>query len=390
MEFEQLQKRVEWLDEERRSDKKTITELQKRIAKLEGMLDKSAANAKELSSEVTRVGVLIAKVEDFEATMSSHRAEVRKELKEQETQLKQREKEAKKMQASELDSLNKAIQTIQVDLPVLKKEVAARKEEDDRLDRLTVELRQEFEAIRRAEEDRNQAVRQVEENTRQEAKRMTDLQGEMAALRKRTDEHKAKMELAADGQRKIDTRLNELLAAENERREAQSAFLQKVTGEQDARDKMWKEWNSRFETVEKQSERIAALLQEIDATDRAVKRAQQTFEEMSTQLERRIKEVTEIQRLGEERSRQDWSTFKADDQKRWTNYTLAQDEKQREGDRRVERLSGQMTDLEDNLQEMQDVVTHLSEQYEKWLQTLLTNLRDWAAENERFLGTVGR
>jgi predicted nucleic acid-binding Zn-ribbon protein len=92
--------------------------------------------------------------------------------------------------------------------------------------------------------------------------------------------------------------------------------------------------------------------------------------------------------LGEERFRQEWSTFKSDDQKRWTNYTLTQEELQRENSRRVERLADQTSNLEDGIQEIQDIVQHLSDQSDKLLQSLLANLRDWVAQNERFFGSV--
>ena len=41
MHIDQLEKQVEWLDKERRKDKKTIAGLQKQIVQLEEMLDKS-------------------------------------------------------------------------------------------------------------------------------------------------------------------------------------------------------------------------------------------------------------------------------------------------------------------------------------------------------------
>ena len=43
---------------------------------------------------------------------------------------------------------------------------------------------------------------------------------------------------------------------------------------------------------------------------------------MKQRFDRRLNEITEMQRLVEERFRQEWVSFKADDQKRWTNYTL--------------------------------------------------------------------
>ena len=45
-----------------------------------------------------------------------------------------------------------------------------------------------------------------------------------------------------------------------------------------------------------------------------------------------------LQRLAEERLRQEWVTFKADDQKRWTGYTLSQDEAIRELRQAVEEI----------------------------------------------------
>jgi hypothetical protein len=119
-----------------------------------------------------------------------------------------------------------------------------------------------------------------------------------------------------------------------------------------------------------------------------VKRAQEAFEDIIEQMERRINEITEMQRLAEERFRQEWSTFKADDQKRWTNYTLTQEEQQRELSRQLEKLVDQATNLDDNLQEIQDVVQFLSEQSEKRMQVLLNSLRDWVSESERFLSSV--
>jgi len=67
---------------------------------------------------------------------------------------------------------------------------------------------------------------------------------------------------------------------------------------------------------------------------------------------------------------------------------LTQEELLRDSGRKLERLSGQTTNLEDTVQEMHDVLQHLSDQTEKRLQTMLANMSDWVAENERFLGSM--
>ncbi|KAA3643266.1 MAG: hypothetical protein DWQ07_22380 [Chloroflexi bacterium] len=392
MDNDNLVKRVEWLDEERLNDKNTISDLLKRIAKLEGALDKANQEIKDAGSEVTRLGVMVAKVDDFDDALKLHRAEVKKELGDQEKQGKKREEEIKKVLRIETDAVNKAVEETRKELealPKMEEQIKLRIEEEARLNKGIDGVRATIDEVLKNEKEFVRTTRSLEDDRRQDNKRLTDLQGEFSAIRKRSDESQAKIDLALEAQKKIEARQNELLAAERERREAQTEFIDKMTFAQAERERAWKDWQKRFDIVESQSTALEERLKELDVADRELVKAQQTFEELTEQLNRRINEITEIQRLGEERLRQEWATFKADDQKRWTNYTLTQDEQQKEAERQIEKLGGQATDLEDNLQELQDIVQHLSEQSEKQLQGLSAMLRDWTAENERFFSSLG-
>jgi hypothetical protein len=104
-------------------------------------------------------------------------------------------------------------------------------------------------------------------------------------------------------------------------------------------------------------------------------------------VERRINEITEMQRLAEERFRQEWTTFKVDDQKRWTNYTLTTEEQRSEIQRQHEKLSDRTTNIEDTIQEIQDLLQQMNEHTEKALQSLLATLHESVTTFER---TVGR
>ena len=57
-----------------------------------------------------------------------------------------------------------------------------------------------------------------EESRKQETKRVTDLQGEIVAIRKRIDEARAKADLNADSLKNMDNRIKELMASELERK----------------------------------------------------------------------------------------------------------------------------------------------------------------------------
>ena len=101
---------------------------------------------------------------------------------------------------------------------------------------------------------------------------------------------------------------------------------------------MYKEWKEKFDSIKLQTQTFDTQVQALEEILRSAKRAQETYNELNTKLERRISEVTEMQRLSEDRLRQEWVTFKADDQKRWTGYTLSQDEGTKDVRRSVQKL----------------------------------------------------
>jgi chromosome segregation ATPase len=184
----------------------------------------------------------------------------------------------------------------------------------------------------------------------------------------------------------VDTRLNELVTVEAERRDIMASFLDKQALTQVERDRIWKEWQIRFDNIEKQAVDVESQLLVLDTTHKEAKRAQSVLEDLTQRIERRINEITEIQRLAEDRFRQEWVTFKADDQKRWTNYTLTQEEQRNEATRQYDNLAEKATHLEDELQEVQDMLEQANEQAEKRLQSLLAMAHDWVSAYERSLG----
>jgi len=131
--------------------------------------------------------------------------------------------------------------------------------------------------------------------------------------------------------------------------------------------------------IEKQSVDIEEQITALDTTRLTISRSQESVEKLSQKIERRLNEVLEVQRLGEDRFRKEWATFKADDQKRWTNYMLSQDEQREELTRHFEMLIERVTLLEDQVQELQDAISHSLEQTQKRLQSIFSLIHDWVS-----------
>lgn len=389
MELEQIFKQVEWLDDERRKDKTALGSLEERLTALEGNLIPLPNQIKDLGSEITRLTALLARMDHFDEALLQQRIESKQRFEEIERDYKKRLEESERLRRVEMRALDTSLSELRKELealPELRRGLKARVDEEGRLAKMIDEVRGRIENIRHSEEEYTRSFRLLDDGRRQDTKRLADLQGETAAIRKRVDEQRGQNELITSAMRKLETRLGEMVSVESERREAQAKFLETQALRQVERDRIWKEWAARFEEIESETADIETNIQALDATHRAVKRSQEAVEELSQKVERRVTEITEIQRLAEERFRQEWVTFKADDQKRWTNYTLTLEEQRNETARQFERLTERVTQLEDNAQEIEDLIAQMREQSEKRLQSLLAMAHEWVASYERNQG----
>ncbi len=385
MDIEHIQKNVDWLDEERRKDKSTLMKLEERLTAIEGNLSTTIKQIKDLGGELTRVSAVLTRMNQFDEALLQHRIETKQSVDELERASKKREEEGEKVRRVEMKSLDSNIAEIRKELgviPELRRGLQSRAEEETRLSRLIDETKEKIEVVRRNEEEFSRSYRIIEDNRRQDSKRVVDIQGEVAAIRKRVEDQRGQMEVASANLKKAESRLNELITIETERRQAMDVFLENQALLQVEREKVWKEWQVKFDTIEKQSEDVESHLQGLDATHRAVKRAQQALDELSQKVDRRVNEMTEMQKLAEERFRQEWATFKADDQKRWTNYTLIQEEQRNESTRHYEKLTERVTHIEEDVQESQDLLQQIYDHNEKRLQSLLAMAHEWVSSYE--------
>ena len=388
MDLDQLVKRVQWIEDDRRKERDTLALLENRIISLEGGINAIGQEIKEVNGELTRLSAVVARMDQFDHNLVQIRLEARQQVEDLNKEVKHREEEEEKVRRVEVKALETAVVEMRKELePIqkLEKNMLVRVEEENRLRRLIEETQQRIETLRREEEEYTRTYRLLEDGRRQDSKRIVDLQGEVMAMRKRVDDQRGQSELVVNNVRKLENRLNELVAVEAERRDAVASFLDKQSLTQVERDRVWKDWQLRFETVEKQASEVEAKLLTLDATQREARRIQGVLEELTARVERRISEITEIQRLAEDRFRQEWATFKADDQKRWTNYTLTQEEQQSESGRQYERLNDRSTSLEDSLQELQDIVQQANDEAGKRLQSMLALVHEWTTTYERLV-----
>lgn len=389
MDFEQIVKRLQWLDEEHRKDKAAIIELEERIAAFEGNIDTVAKQVKPLEKEIAALTPNSARIDQFEVIVAKQREEMKAALDDLEKKYLKREKDLIAQHQKDLEPFNKEIDKLKkslTEIAPIKRELKSRATEEARLHEEIKTLKPPIDEAKRAAEEASRVQRVFDENRKQDMKRIADLQGELTALRKRIDDTRTVADSSVDSYKHWEGRIKELMVSENDRKAAQKDFIEKQSIAQLDRERAYKEWNNSYTEFQKQTEKLDSQTQTLEDTLRSAKRAQETYNELNTKLERRINEVTEMQRLAEDRLRQEWVTFRADDQKRWTGYTLSQDESGKDAKKSIQKLEERITKLDESFQTTQDQLEQTTDATEQQLQELMNVAHEWLSAYERIMG----
>ncbi|MBI3174859.1 MAG: hypothetical protein HYZ25_14130 [Chloroflexi bacterium] len=390
MEFEQIIKRLDWLETEQRKTKASIAAVENKLTAIETSVDGVSKQVKALGKDISDISSAAARLNQFTELLSKQRDDFNKALDDLEKKYQRREREATKRHLEELEPVQVEVEKLKKTLPgeiaAVKADLKVRFADQLRLADSVAEVKPRIDDVLKVYEEVKGTQRILDENRRQDVKRVADLQGEVTALRKRIDEVRGRSDLSNDAVRNMENRISELLASESERKTTQQTFIEQQSLAQLERDRALKAWNEKLEEFKTTSHTLDTQLTAIDETLRTAKKVQETYTELNTKLERRITEVSEMQRLAEDRVRQEWVTFKADDQKRWTGYSLSQEESMRDLRKDMERYESRAANLDDAVQVLQDQMNQVTETTEKQLQELMNVAHEWLTSYERIMG----
>ena len=380
VDLDQLVKRLEWLDNERRNDKNRILAIEERLTGVvsENVLLKN--QIKDLEEEIQRYANIQAKIEQNESLIAQLRIDAFRAIEEKDKAHNEREKEIDAARRNGIDSINRTLADLRKSIEPLqdiRKTLLSRNEDSIRLGRMIEELQAKIDAVAMDKDEYARFQKSVEENRRQDAKRVTDIQAEVTAYRKRIEDMRSKFDLVSEGLRKVEQRMSELLAAENERKQSVTDFMEKQSLANLEYEKTWQQWKTAFDDIVAKAAGLDTQIETLENLQRSVKRSQDTLDEVTQRFDRRTNELVEMQRLMEEKLRQEWANFKADNQKRWTNYSLGQEEIQAEYRRNIEALQARMQAIEDANASALDDVNLRDELYISQLQDLFTMVRGW-------------
>jgi DNA repair exonuclease SbcCD ATPase subunit len=388
---EQIEKRLTWIDEQRRKNSDFVVGLKEQLTNALHLIENQEKQIKELTSEVARLSAQTSRIKQFDDDLIKQREDFSRHLAELIEGQSERDRRHESIRVIEHKEISRSISELRIEIEALeeiKSSLEVRRQEEIRIYSQIDEIEKTIERIGSIDEDTKRSLSMIDEARKMDSKRVADLQVETTDLRKRVDTLRGTLDAVEDRSKKFVTNFTELASNEVERNESQKLWIEKQELRLVGFEKDWKTWNTAFAEFQKKAEQVDEKMLKYDENYRAMRRARSDLDKMVDKLERRISEIGEIQRIAEDRLKSDWSAYLADDQKRWNTFKLNYDEQWREHERIHDKIQNELREHYENISDTTHSLSKLAEKSQARVMDLLTLVQDWAAEVESRLSEI--
>ena len=375
MNLEELIIKIEKIDDQIKSLNKSFSTFNNKINEVDDKTLGFLNLMRDEKKEIARLNSTVMGLGQFDAAITQVRVDFNRRFEEFQKQRKQEEQLRANLVDEDFKSIKSMIEGTRTELTnEFDKKLTSFLEESNRLINRIKEKEIEINEILKSSEEAKGGLNSFNQDLRRTIKQVENLQAEIGASLGKQDEIRSKLEVISDSLRNNDSRLNEIIVTESERKQVQLGFIEKQALNQKERDRIWVEWEQQFEEFSKQ---LYGLLPKLQNQQLGLEQSKNNFEDITQQFERRIKELTEMYRLMDEKFRKEWATYKADSEKRWSNISMVVDDKQGGYSDQFQSLKDRMVFVEDKSNEMQEVLLLMSTEIQKGMQNIMKMVNGW-------------
>ena len=367
LELTQMTQMVTWLDAERKKDRAMLGTLDERIRGLAELVEQQTRRTQDLESTLNAMRTTLARSTQVDRVLEEFKLDVQALLDRRDDERRKSEREAARLRALEIEDLNRSIAEIKKEMPRVGKveeEMAARRAEEKRLGDAFKQATLQIELATKQTEERTRGIPYLEEGRKQDNKRIVQLEGDSADLRKRIEFPISKLAVLEDALGKLPARFDPV----NERLGAQDKAVEEIRVGQFRQQQQMKAWQEELVKFRAQMSDYADIVARLREQAQINQKALAELTAFQDSLRQRTAEIGEVERLFEERVKRTLEQDQAGAEKRWQKYTTQIDERWQDHQRphvelgnRVERLEQKLPALaagQDDLREKHEELVH--------------------------------
>ena len=161
MESDQIEKRVMWLDEQRRKDNNALNTLMERLTNAEDLIEQQTRQIKDLSSEIARLAGTTTRIRKFDDALTKQREDLIKQIENTFDVINKKETSLEKVRLKDYEGLSKSISELRIELAKieeLKQGIETRRQEEIRINRILDTLDKNVDEVKDQGEEQRRSL----------------------------------------------------------------------------------------------------------------------------------------------------------------------------------------------------------------------------------------
>ena len=375
MDLETIIKRINELEIQLDSIKKTLSSQNTKIGSLEDKTVNFLEKVREQKNEISRVSTSVSSLGQFDAALTKIRVDFSRQIEESEERQNLNLKMKEKLQSDQIGKNEQSIKSLKDDLNEgFEEKIKQFIDQDTRVLQQFKEIESQVVKKLRSDDEFKSGFTMLQQDVSKNKKILDTVSVEFDAYKKRVEELRAKIDIITNDIKTNESQLNEIVATETERKQAYITYIDQQALTKNERERAWQEWRTQYEEAFQQ---VNKLLPELQKQQIDMEKTKQSFDSVIERIDRRANEITEMYRLMDEKFRQEWANYKSDLEKRSTGMKLVLDEKQTDLMGNFLAFRDRVVTLEDETHEMREALLLMSREIQKGMQSLMNMVHGW-------------
>lgn len=383
MDINQLSRQLQYYDEERRKDREMIVQLQGRVEALTRELDARSRYAVGLEATLSELRGQISRAMGWTSAVEQLRAEFSQGISRVDDVRQKADRDTQRVRQLESESVMRLINETKKEIKPYARyaeEIEARKLEDARLAELIGRVQVQTLDIERRLDQPAAAIAYLEEQRRQDNRRILSLEQELPDVKRRIELFPPQLLMLDEAVRRKQTEIEEAAKL----LETQSQLLENQRVGDIRRERQFAEYVETIEKIKQRAEDIATQTTGFVQMREEVRRSVTEIPEFLNRMEVRINEVFELQRDAEERAKRIAETFRDKIEKLQQEFMVSQDEKWHPRDKRISEQDERIDIIESEFSKIPTIMP-IYEIFEVFARHYAEAGREWLAKSGQML-----
>lgn len=354
---EQVLKRLEWMDEQRRASARKLAELEQRFALQERKLAGREERILDLERQLASTKAQLGQISEIDVRLSNFRDEMVDLIEQYDKRRIEGEDRYDRLRRVEHEGVSREISDVRKELPAigrLEHEMELRVAEEKRLSNAIAVLQNSITPMRNQIAEWEQAITFLEEKEKQNSQNIGVIQTQLLEINKKWDPIDTRIEILANTLSKSESSRQDLIESQVEQREIIKKWAEQIQIGEHERNKQLEKWRY---ILDEHKDTLARFSREwISYSDqyKEAKMALQTLEEWQSQIEIQQREQSEMLRMELNRMSSRWDGFLQEDKQKWKTAEVETDQRWAAYYRAEKKNQEQFVELHETLVEIQE------------------------------------